>query len=192
MADKHWIRWEIEEKKSRGKRTTYSIGRKKRCNRFSRSCTEVDKKYGYTHRTASRKPYISPVDMKKCLEFAKKCQFEEELYWQHVSKFHFGTDRKVKVWRNPNTALDSKNLTVSIKHVSGSVMGWGCFAASDVGALDFIDGIMDTVMCREILRKNFHPRAGIAETFRFYHDNKLKHKACLTCEWLLYNSPHSH
>ncbi len=69
---------------------------------------------------------------------------------------------------------------------------WGCFAASGVGFLVFIDGILNADMCINIFKQNLLSSANklrIRSTFKFYQDNDPKHKAKKTREWLLYNCP---
>ncbi|GBM99804.1 hypothetical protein AVEN_164188-1 [Araneus ventricosus] len=60
------------------------------------------------------------------------------------------------VFRKPNSELEMKNPTPSVKHVGGSQMVWGCMSAVDVGKLHFIDGIMDKLWalyhCPQVIR----------------------------------------
>ncbi|GFW20638.1 hypothetical protein TNCV_1048611 [Trichonephila clavipes] len=65
---------------------------------------------------------------KKRLEFAKTHQLKTDNFWKKVifsdeNKFNiFGSDGRRTVWRKPNTALDPKNLRLTVKHGGGSVM----------------------------------------------------------------------
>lgn len=165
----------------------------------SQTIRRVLKKTGYNSRTAVRKPFISKVNQKKRLDFALKYVDYPETFWNNViftdeSKYNlFGNDGKQRVWRKKNTALHQKNLSQTIKHGGGNVMVWGCFAASGVGSLEFIDGNMTADSYIDILRRNLHSSAeklGVRSTFKFYQDNDPKHKAHKTREWLLYNCPH--
>lgn len=151
---------------------------------------------GYSSRTARNKPYISEVNRKKRLEFAEKYISEDETFWRTVifsdeSKFNlFGNDGKMKVWRKPNTSLEAKNINVTVKHGGGNVMVWGCFAASGVGSLEFIEGTMTAKDYIEVLKKNLRSSAeklGLLNSYQFYQDNDPKHKALITREWMLYN-----
>lgn len=198
-SDERWIRREIEKNpKISAPKLTDELCRRKGVTISAATVRRSIKNMGYNSRTARRKPYISPANIQKRLEFAKQHQFEEEAFWCNViftdeSKFNlFGSDGKVKIWRRPNTALVRKNLTASVKHGGGNVKVWGCFSASGVGALVFITGNMDTDMYLDILKKNLHSSAeklGLRKTFHFYQDNDPKHKAYRTREWLLYNCP---
>ncbi|CAK9811674.1 Transposable element Tc1 transposase [Anthophora quadrimaculata] len=72
-------------------------------------------------------------------------------------------------------------------------MVWGCMAASGVGNLIFIEGILDKAKYLHILKDNLKKSAvklGLLENFYFQQDNDPKHKAKIVQEWLLYNIPH--
>jgi hypothetical protein len=153
---------------------------------------------GFNGRIARKKPYISKVNRGKRLIFANQYILRDQRFWNNVlftdeSKFNlFGSDGRVKVWRKPNTELDIKNTTSTVKHGGGSVMVWGCFSAAGVGNLVFIDGIMDHKVYINILKENLATsaaRLGIENKFHFYQDNDPKHKATNTRLWLLYNCP---
>ncbi len=153
---------------------------------------------GYNACTAKQKPYISPVNVKKRLEFASKYQFAVETSWRDVifadeSQYNlFGSDGEGKGWCKPNTMLERKKLTASVKHGGSSVMCWGCFAASSVGALAFVEGNTNANMYVEILKTHLRPsteKLGLLNAFWLYRDNDPKHKGYWTREWLLYNYP---
>lgn len=96
------------------------------------------------------------------------------------------------MWRKPNHELEGKNLRKTVKHGGGSVMVWGCMAASGVGNLHFIDGIMNKHVYLAILKKNLKEsvqKLGIEDNFKFYQDNDPKHSAHDVRSWLLYNCP---
>lgn len=164
----------------------------------SETVRRVIRKNGLNGRIARKKPFISEVNKKKRIEFAKKYKKEDQTFWNNVlftdeSKFNlFGSDGRVNVWRRPNEELKQKNLRATVKHGGGSVMVWGCFSAAGVGSLVFIDGIMDRKVYINILRNNMKQSAeklGIKDKFNFYQDNDPKHKANETRLYLLYNCP---
>lgn len=151
---------------------------------------------GYRGCVARKKPFISAKNIKKRLEYAQKYVVEPEEYWENViftdeSKFNiFGTDGLVRVWRQPNTELNPKNLRPTVKHGGGNVMVWGAFSANGTGNLTFIESTMDRFMYLDILKQNLKASAeklGHGTDFRFVQDNDPKHSSKLIKEWLLYN-----
>ncbi|GFV95645.1 transposable element Tcb2 transposase [Trichonephila clavipes] len=72
----------------------------------------------------------------------------------------------------------------------GSNMVWGCMAATEVGNLVIIDGIMNQYSYLNILKNNLSQSAsklGLDGSFTFQQDNDPKHTARVVREWLLYN-----
>ncbi len=56
-----------------------------------------------------------------------------------------------------NTAFHKKNIIPTVKHGGGSVMVWGCFAASGPGRVVIIDGTMNSALYQENLKENVQP-----------------------------------
>uniref|UniRef100_A0A803JTH1 Uncharacterized protein n=1 Tax=Xenopus tropicalis TaxID=8364 RepID=A0A803JTH1_XENTR len=59
-----------------------------------------------------------------------------------------------------STAHQHQNLIPTVKYVKyggGSVMVWGCFAASGPGRLAVIDGTMNSTVYQKILKENVRP-----------------------------------
>ncbi|GFV23490.1 transposable element Tcb2 transposase [Trichonephila clavipes] len=76
------------------------------------------------------------------------------------------------------------------KHGGGSIMVWGFMAATGVGHLVIIDGIMNQYSYLNILKNNLSQSAsklGLDGSFTFQQDNDPKHTARVVREWLLYN-----
>ncbi|GFV93718.1 transposable element Tc1 transposase [Trichonephila clavipes] len=128
--------------------------------------------------------------------FWKKVIFSDE------SKFNiFGSDGRRTVWRNPNTALNPKNLYPTVKHGGVSVMVWGRMASNGVGNLVFIDNIMNHKLYIDIHKNNLKESAkklGLNGNFLLQQDNYPKHTArnvkmwCLFhCKQQLYTQPQS-
>lgn len=149
-------------------------------------------------RVARRKPFISAVNQKKRLEFAKAYVNKPPEFWNQViftdeTKINcFGSDGRQIVWREPNTEFKFKNLKPTVKHGGGSVLLWGCMAASGTGNLEFIDRIMDKMLYMDILKRNLNQSAqklGLSSGYWFQQDNDPKHTAHVVREWLLYNVP---
>uniref|UniRef100_A0A8C4SE42 Uncharacterized protein n=1 Tax=Erpetoichthys calabaricus TaxID=27687 RepID=A0A8C4SE42_ERPCA len=51
-------------------------------------------------------------------------------------------------------AFQKKNIIPTVKYGGGSVMVWGCFAASGPGRLAVIDGTMNSTVYQKILKEN--------------------------------------
>ncbi|KAJ4925960.1 hypothetical protein JOQ06_008145 [Pogonophryne albipinna] len=71
-----------------------------------------------------------------------------------------------------------------VKHGDGSVMLWGCFAAS--GHLQHVKGTMDSVKYQEILGKNAIPSVRelkLGRHWTFQQDNDPKHTSKSTKAW---------
>lgn len=153
---------------------------------------------GFHGRVARKKPFISKLNFKKRLQYAKDNVAHPADYWNRViftdeSKFNIHkSDGRSRVWRQANKELDKKNLIGTVKHGGGSVMVWGCMSASGVGKLKIIDGIMDHTMYINILKENLAPsveKMGLQDGYIFTQDNDPKHTALNTRLWLLYNTP---
>lgn len=165
----------------------------------SRTVRRVLNKAQYNARVCRKKPLISKVNQAKRLNFAKEYQNHPTSFWNKVlfsdeSKFNvYRSDGRVLVWRRPGTELQKKNIQTTVKHGGSSVMVWGCMAASGVGELVFIDGIMKKEEYLNILKQNMKQSAvklGIGDEFYFQQDNDPKHTAEVVRLWLLYNTPH--
>ncbi|GFT85807.1 putative transposase [Trichonephila clavipes] len=84
-------------------------------------------------------------------------------------------------------------MVSTVKHGGGGIMVCGgCMAASGVGNIVVINGIMEHLYCIQILKENFRASAeklGIEEDCHFYQDNDPKHFAQNTRLLMLYNCP---
>lgn len=152
----------------------------------------------YHGRVARKKSFISAANKVKRLNFAvehgdKPQSFWDKVIWSDESKFQlFQSKRRVRVWRRPNTELETKHLVPTVKHGGGSATVWGCMTAAGVGKLEFIDGIMDQYVYKGILERNLMTSAqefGIENDFVFQQDNDPKHTARRVKEWLNENIP---
>ncbi|GFV83996.1 transposable element Tc1 transposase [Trichonephila clavipes] len=156
----------------------------------------VLRKAGYNGRVARKKPLIGKRNRVKRLKFAKEHILKPQQFWNEVifsdeSKFNiFGSDGHRMVWRKPNTSHHPKHTIPTVKHGGGSVMVWGCMAASGLGKLVFIDGIMHKIAYLNILQNNLKESAdklGLGSNFIYQQDNDPKHTAFVVKEWLLYH-----
>ncbi|KAK3522610.1 hypothetical protein QTP86_027195 [Hemibagrus guttatus] len=77
-----------------------------------------------------------------------------------------------------------------VKYGGGSVMVWGCFAASGPGRLAVINGTMNSAVYQKILKENVRPSVcdlKLKRTWVLQQDNDPKHTSKSTSEWLKKN-----
>ncbi|GFV61701.1 transposable element Tc1 transposase [Trichonephila clavipes] len=84
-------------------------------NNFAKSCNpetiRVLRKAGYHGRNMRRKPFVSKVNRKKRIDFAKANEKQDRNFWNSgifsdESKFNIhGSNGHQKVWRKANAAL---------------------------------------------------------------------------------------
>ena len=125
---------------------------------------------GIHGRVARKKPLLSKKHKAARLNFAQQYANKSDAYgtrvlWTDESKIKlYGHNENRYIWRKTNTAFDEKNLIPTVKHGGGSIMVWGCFAASGTGKLAHITGIMDSQKYQSILQKNVGPSVKNPET----------------------------
>ncbi|KAK3512233.1 hypothetical protein QTP70_001094 [Hemibagrus guttatus] len=89
-----------------------------------------------------------------------------------------------------NTAFQKKNIIPTVKYGGGSLMVWGCFAASGPGRLAVINGTMNSAVYQKILKENVRPSVWdlkLKRTWVLQQDNDPKHNSKSTSEWLKKN-----
>ncbi len=94
------------------------------------------------------------------------------------------------IWCKSNTAFQKKNIIPTVKYGGGSVMVWGCFAASGPGRLAVINGTMNSAVYQKILKDNVWPSVRdlkLKRTWVLQQDNDPKHTSKSTSEWLKKN-----
>ncbi|GBL75159.1 hypothetical protein AVEN_194409-1 [Araneus ventricosus] len=112
--------------------------------RFNKSANpekvrNILRKYNFHGRVARRKTFPSKAHRRARLEFAKSYIKKPPEFWNSVlfvdeSKYYVnGSYGKQMVWRKPNSELEMKNVTPSVKHGGGSQMVWGCMSSVGVG-----------------------------------------------------------
>ncbi|KAK3555983.1 hypothetical protein QTP86_032846 [Hemibagrus guttatus] len=98
-------------------------------------------KNGLHGRVPRPKPPLSKKNIKARLSFARKHLDDPQDFWENTL----------------NTAFQKKNITPTVKYGGGSVMVWGCFAASGPGRLAVINGTMNSAVYQKILKENVRP-----------------------------------
>ncbi len=117
-------------------------------------------KNGLHGRVPRLKPLLSKKNIKARLSFARKHlddpqDFWENTLWTDETKVElFGRCVSHYIWRKSNTAFQKKNIIPTVKYGGGSVMVWGCFAASGPGRLAVINGTMNSAVYQKILKDN--------------------------------------
>ncbi len=114
---------------------------------------------------------------KKYLDYPQ--DFWANILWTDETKVElFGRCVSRYIWRKTNTAFHKKNIIPTVKHGGGSVMVWGCFAASGPGWLAIIDGTMNSALYQKILKENVWPSVcdlKLKRTWVMQQDNDPKH-----------------
>lgn len=123
---------------------------------------------GYRNRVPRKKFFISEINRQKRIQFAKEYLSKDIHFWNDVvfsdeSKFSISShDSRAKVWRKINEELSIKNMIGTVKHGGGSILVWGCMAASGVGAMHVIEeNTMDQDVYIRFLKENERPCFGI-------------------------------
>ncbi len=81
----------------------------------------------------------------------------------------------------------TKRTSYQVNHGGGSVMVWGCFAASGPGRLVIIDGTINSALYQKILKENIRLSVcdlKLKRTWVMQQDNDPIHTSKSTSEWL--------
>ncbi|KAK3521514.1 hypothetical protein QTP70_008596 [Hemibagrus guttatus] len=87
-------------------------------------------------------------------------------------------------------SVKKKIITPTVKYGGGSVMVWGCSAASGPGRLAVINGTMNSAVYQKILKENVRPSVCDLKLKRMWvlqQDNDPKNTSKSTSEWLKKN-----
>ncbi|KAK3549753.1 hypothetical protein QTP86_007766 [Hemibagrus guttatus] len=153
-------------------------------------------KNGLHGRVPKRKPLLSKKNIKARLSFARNHlddpqDFWENTLWTDETKTElFRRSVSHYVWRKSNTAFQKKIITPTVKYGGGSVMVWGCSAASGPGRLAVINGTMNSAVYQKILKENVRPSVCDLKLKRMWvlqQDNDPKNTSKSTSEWLKKN-----
>ncbi|KAK3574095.1 hypothetical protein QTP86_002852 [Hemibagrus guttatus] len=153
-------------------------------------------KNGLHGRVPRRKPLLSKKNIKARLSFARKHlddpqDFWENTLWTNETKIElFGRSVSHYVWCKSNIAFQNKNIIPKVKYGGGSVIVWGCFAASGPGRLAVINGTMNSAIYQKILKENVRTSVcdlKLKRTWVLQQDNDPKHTRKSTSECLKKN-----
>ncbi len=143
-----------------------------------------------------QKPLLTKKNTKARLTFAKKyLDYPQDFLGKYSvdwwdKSWTFGRCVSRYIWRKTNRAFHKKNIIPTVKHGGGSVMVWGCFAASGPGWLAIIDGTMNSALYQKILTENVRLPVcdlKLKRTWVMQQDNDPKHTSKSTSEWLKKN-----
>lgn len=152
---------------------------------------------GLHGRRPRKTPLLKKRHKKGRLIFAKEYLDKPQSFWENVlwtdeTKIElFGNGHQQFVYRRRYEAHKEKNTLPTVKHGGGSIMLWGCFAASGTGGLDRITGIMKSEDYQGILERNVLPSVRTLGLRRrswvLQQDKDPKHTSKSTQEWLKRN-----
>ncbi|KAK3529891.1 hypothetical protein QTP86_007214 [Hemibagrus guttatus] len=106
---------------------------------------------------------------------------------QEVTKDPTTTSKELQA---SQASVKKKNVIPTVKYGGGSVMVWGCFAASGPGRLAVMYGTMNSAVYQKILKENVRPSVSDLKLKRpwvLQQDNDPKHTSKSTSEWLKKN-----
>uniref|UniRef100_A0AC34RLD5 Transposase n=1 Tax=Panagrolaimus sp. JU765 TaxID=591449 RepID=A0AC34RLD5_9BILA len=148
---------------------------------------------GLFGRVPIKKPWISAKNRRARIEFAKahvdwSIEQWKKVIWSDESKFQlFGSDGRRYIRRPSGARNNQKYQKPTIKHGGGNVLVWGCFSSSGVGPIRRIEGIMDSIMYRDIMENTMLPFARQTKIrgWVYMQDNDPKHRSRLVQQWFL-------
>lgn len=150
-------------------------------------------KYGLHGRVIRRKPLLRPHHKNQRLNFAnehidKPDAFWKQVLWTDEVKIElFGRNEQRYVWRRKGTEFNEKNLCPTVKHGGGSIMLWGCIAASGTGNISRVEGKMDSIKFQQILEGNLMPsvkKLKLKRGWLLQMDNDPKHTSKSTVDYI--------
>jgi transposase len=140
---------------------------------------------GLFGRRPVKKPLISVKNRKARIVFAKNHlhwtpEMWSDVLWSDESKFNmFGSDGIKYIRRPIGQRFNPKYQFPTVKHGGGNVMVWGCFSRNKIGPLHRIQGVMDQIKYKEIIKDHMipHAKASMQKNWIFQQDNDPKHTA---------------
>ena len=152
-------------------------------------------KNGVHGRTQRKKPLLSKINNAALLKFAKVHLDVPQHYWQSILWMKLqmklqlscleGTHNTI-CWEKKGTAHQHQNLIPTVKYGGGSIMVWGCFAASGPGQIAIIDRKMNSQVYQDILQENVRlsvRQLKLKWSWVMQQDHDPKHRSKSTTEW---------
>lgn len=105
----------------------------------------------------------------------------------------FGTPGVTYVRRRAGEEYNPECVVPTVKHGGGSIMIWGCMAASGVGQMVLCEGRMNSQKYIEVLETALAPSNSLVfgdtntDGVKFQQDNATCHKSALTMKWMSEN-----
>ena len=112
-----------------------------------------------------------------------------QVIWSDESPYVLRFNGRKLVWRAGNERYSIACISGTVKH-DIKIMVWGCFTAHGVGNLCLVEGIMEQVQYRRILKDRLDPshrRLFPAKAWFFQQDNDPKHTANTTKQYFIDN-----
>lgn len=139
---------------------------------------------------ARNKPLMTDVQRRNRIDWARKhsswsCKQWEKVLFSDESTFClFGNQAHTYVRRFRGEEFKHECLNLSVKHPL-KIMVWGCMAASGVGRLHIVDGMVNGAKYITILQKYMVPSAEqlFPGDFLFQDDNAPCHRSKLVINW---------
>lgn len=152
-----------------------------------RRCLE----FGLRGCKARKKPLLTEQQRKKRLLWAKeyskwsKEEWEKVLFSDESTFCILGNQANTYVRRFPYEEYKPECLNLSVKYPT-KVMIWGCMAASGVGRLKIVEGMVNATKYIEILQQSMLPSAErlFESDFFFQDDNAPCHRAKSVASWI--------
>ena len=138
----------------------------------------------------TKKPYVSSVNRRKRVNFAKRYRAWtvdewKKVVWSDESPFVLRCQNRSYVWCRPTEKFSPRSLQGTLKHQK-KIMVWGCFSWHGVGAFHQIKGALTKEKYRPISTRQMRPSARRlhGENFIFQHDNDPKHTSHVVKNYL--------
>ena len=159
----------------------------------SQSVRNAIHEFGFKGRVPRKKPYVSLVNKRKRLAYAKKHKDKPLEYWKKVlftdeSLFSISSGRsKSHVYRKPEEEYHESCLQPTFKSGSANLMIWGCMSMNGVGKVIFCEESINSSYYQTILGANLGPSKdllGLPEDYILLQDNAPAHSSRSTREFL--------